>query len=250
MKTTKIMAGIATLGVAASVAGTAQAATNLVTNGSFESLTSGPGQLGFNTNATGWTTNGYNFVFAPGTADSTGSNGQYGNLQLWGPGNGSANGLTASSPDGGNYIGNDGAFQVGDIHQTINGLTVGHTYVVTFDWAAAQQSGYTGPTTDFWTVGLGNQSYNTSTYQLPTEGFSGWMNQSFSFTAANQSEVLSFLATGTPQGEPPFALLDGVKMYDTAVPEPSSLVAMFAGGLLLVAIIRRRVQSTKSMSKA
>ena len=90
-------------------------AGNLVTNGGFESLTSGYGQLGYNTDATDWSVSGpgssYTFVFAPGTADTTGSNGQYGNLSLWGPNNGSANGLPASSPAGGNFIGMDSDFQ-------------------------------------------------------------------------------------------------------------------------------------------
>jgi len=61
----------------------AQAQQNLVTNGSFEDTTNGPGQLGYNTNEVGWTTTGYNFVFAYGTGDTTGSNGQYGNVSFW-----------------------------------------------------------------------------------------------------------------------------------------------------------------------
>jgi hypothetical protein len=76
-------------------------ATNLVLNGSFENSTGG-GQLGYNTTATGWATSGYNFLFASGSADTTGEVGTYGALKLYGPGDGSANGLPASSPDGGN----------------------------------------------------------------------------------------------------------------------------------------------------
>src|ERR1700722_10749802 len=79
-------------------------ATNLVMNGSFTSSTGG-GQLGYNTTASYWTTSGYNFLFTSGSADSTGVTGSAGNLKLYGPGDGSANGLPASSPDGGNYIG-------------------------------------------------------------------------------------------------------------------------------------------------
>src|ERR1700679_70029 len=65
---------------------------NLVTNGGFESTTNGNGQLGYNTNAIGWTATGYTFIFAPGTADTTGAPGSIGTDYLWGPGNGSANG--------------------------------------------------------------------------------------------------------------------------------------------------------------
>jgi len=88
--------------------------------------------------------------------------GQYGNLKLWGPNDGSANGLPASSPDGFNYVGADGAFQVGAISQTITGLTVVAQYTVGFWWGAAQQDGFTGATTEQWQVSLGGQTQYTS----------------------------------------------------------------------------------------
>jgi len=238
--TKKVIAVLAAFVLTIGVLGSVHAA-NLVQNGGFETLTNGSGQLGFNTNASGWSTTGYNFVFTSGTADSVGANGFFGNLQLWGPGNGSANGLPASSPDGKNYVAADGAFEVAPITQTITGLTPGQTYGVTFYWGAAQQSGYTGPTTDQWAVSLGGDTQSTSIDSIASQGFSGWQSQTFDYTASSGSELLSFLAVGTPNGEPPFALLDGVSM--TAVPEPSSLVAMFAGVLLLGAILRRRVRA-------
>ena len=74
----------------------ARATQSYVVNGSFETTTNGTGQLGYNTNATGWTNvvnggvDGYNFLFAPGTADTTGATGVDGNIKLWGPGDGSA----------------------------------------------------------------------------------------------------------------------------------------------------------------
>jgi hypothetical protein len=215
-------------------------ATNLVTNGSFESSTGG-GQLGYNTTATGWSTSGYNFLFTSGSADTTGETGSYGTLKLWGPNDGSANGLPVSSPDGGNFIGADGAYEVGAITQTISGLTALHTYAVSFYWAAAQQSGYGcvsnpsnpgGCTTDQWQVSLGGQTLSTPVANtgVAQGGFSGWMYQTLVFTATSSSEVLSFLAVGTPSGQPPFALLDGVSL--TATPEPGSLMLM-AGAILL-----------------
>src|SRR5271166_426905 len=144
-------------------------ANNIFTNGGFESTTHGPGQLGYNTNATDWTTTGYNFLFAPGTADGPGTTGQYGNLQLWGPNNGSANGLPATSPDGGNFIANDGAFSghVRPIYQTINGLTAGDSYTVGFWWAGAQQKNFTSTTTEFWQVTLGSQTQTTAVWDNP-----------------------------------------------------------------------------------
>lgn len=216
-------------------------AANLVVNGDFETTTSGIGQLGYNTDATGWTTSGYNFLFSGSTADSVGSNGQYGNLTLWGPANGSANGLTAS-PTGGNYLAADGAFQVGPISQVISGLTAGVQYVVNFDWAGAQQNGFNGPNTEQWEVSLGSgPSQFTAVYNNPSHGFSGWVHESFTFTADGTSDVLSFLAHGTPEGVPPFSLLDGVSLNALSpAPEPATWAMALIGFGVVGSALRRR----------
>ena len=211
-------------------------ANPIITNGSFELLTNGPGQFDSKTVATGWTSAGYNFIFASGTADTTGSNGDFGFLNLWGPNDGSANGLPASSPDGGNYVGADGAFEVGAISQTVNGLTIGGNYALTFYWAAAQQQGFTGSTTEQWKVTLGSQEQDTAILDNVNHGFTGWKSQTFTYTATATSELLSFLAVGTPNGVPPFALLDGVSM--DPVPEPDAY-ALIGIGLLSIPILRR-----------
>jgi hypothetical protein len=125
------------------------ALADLVTNGNFES-NGGNGQVGYNTFVTDWSITtppgSYTFLFAPGTADTTGANGEYGGTALWGPGNGVANGLPATGPVGGYFVAQDSAFQQGTLSQTINGLTAGQTYQVGFWWAAAQQEGFTGAT--------------------------------------------------------------------------------------------------------
>ena len=215
-------------------------AANLVQNGGFETTTNGIGQLGFNTDATGWTTTGYNFLFSGNTADSVGANGTYGNLKLWGPANGSANGL-AGSPEGGNYVAADGAFGVQPISQTITGLVAGQSYDVGFWWAGAQQLNFDGLNTEQWEVKLGNQSQFTAVYNNPSHGFSGWTHETFTFTAQSASEVLSFLAHGTPEGVPPFSLLDGVSMTES-VPEPASWAMMLGGFGLVGGAMRRRTR--------
>jgi hypothetical protein len=220
--------------IALSAFGSTAQAVNLVTNGSFSSTsTNGPGQLTYTTNLTGWTNNnnGYNFVFASGTADGSGLANSYGNLMsLWGPNNGSNNGLTASSPDGGNFIVADGDSGIrGAISQTITGLTAGKDYIVSFWEAAAQQYNYNGDTTEQWQVSFGSQTQLSTKFELPNHGFSGWNQKSLTFTANATSQTLSFLALGTPNGLPPFSLLDGVAVNAAPVPEPFTIVGTMVG---------------------
>lgn len=235
MNLTKILLAFST--VAAFACAPAQAtAVNLVTNGGFEQTSNGAGQIDALTSATGWSSAGYNFVFASGTADTTGTTGTYGGIKLWGPGDGSANGFM-DSPSGGNFIAADGAYQTAPIQQTINGLVVGQQYNVSFYWAGAQQQGYSGLNNEQWLVSLGSQTIATATYANSSHGFSGWMAETFAYTATSTSEVLSFLAHGTPTGVPPFSLLDGVTMT-AVVPEPSS-TALFLSGLVLLGVAMR-----------
>jgi hypothetical protein len=246
----RVLVSIAALGFAAALPSAVYG--QLVTNGGFESNT-GNGQLGYNATATDWTVSGagtsYTFLFTAGgsspsgtTADSGGAPGQYGTVSLWGPGDGSNNGLTLS-PTGGAFIGMDSSFQVGSISQTINGLTAGQTYALSFDWATAQQSGFTGATYGQWQVSLGSQTLNTSVSNIPTMGFSGWMHQVLDYTASGPTETLSFIAAGGPSGLPPFALLDSVSMQ--AVPEKGSGVAMLLGVVGFGVFARRRARSAK-----
>jgi hypothetical protein len=204
------------------------ARADLVINGGFETTTNGGGQMNVITNATGWATTGYNFIFTPGSADTTGVSSQFGtdDLLLWGPNDGSANGLPATSPAGGNFVGADGAYDAGAITQTINGLTAGNSYTVGFWWAGAQQHGFDGVTTEQWQVSFGSQTQSTAVVTNADKGFTGWEYQTLKFTADSTSDVLSFLAVGTPlsPSEPPFVLLDGVSVDAASTPEPGSIL--------------------------
>lgn len=229
---------------------------NLVQNGGFELTSNGNGQVDFNTSVSGWSApGGYNFVFASGTADTTGAVSWFGGqndvpLKLWGANNGGANAL-ASSANGGNFIAADGAYGVVAIQQAISELEIGTTYMLRFEWAAAQQWGFFGETSEKWSVSIDGNTFETATYNNQSQASSGWMQEAFTFTAKSSGSLLSFLAAGTPEGHPPFSLLDGVSLFaiDTPdngtppaeVPEPASLLVMLTGlGLLALALRRRR----------
>ena len=237
--------------LAAAFAGASSAqAANLVVNGGFETWGLGANSDEFSTQyapgngqLAGWTTSGLAFVFVPGDASAVG---RYGGFELWGPSNGTNNGLTVSS-QGGNYIGSDADRGFGStVNQTITGLQIGKTYKVSFEWAAAQQLNFFGDTTESWEVYLSDSSnaqivnFQTATLNNPEKGFQAWRNEAFSFTATETSHVLTFFANGGPGGLPPFSLLDNVVVSD--VPEPSTWAMLIAGfGLVGVATRRRRM---------
>lgn len=216
-----------TLPVVLALAGPA-AATNLVANGSFESTGDIDGKTTFLGNVTGWSGGDLlTFIDTPGTAD----NGSY--LSVYGP-------FPDHSPAGGNFVEADGdPTYASPISQTISGLTVGRTYHLTFFQAAGQQQGGHGATTERWAVSLGGDTRLSSRYTLPNAGVGGWQEQFMTFTATGTSEVLAFLATGTPHGAPPISFLDGVSLVAGA-PEPAAWALLLAGfGAVGVALRRR-----------
>jgi hypothetical protein len=237
--------------------GTAANATEYVVNGGFETTAAshatpaGVNSYEFGDTytygqaVTGWTStsvgaNGaFNILFNPVGATSvspdtrfTASEVQY----LWSvPG--------GVSPTGGNFVALDGdTLYNGTLSQTITGLTVGATYTLSFDWAAAQFADRTGNTTEMLQVGFGGQSFDTAIVPNLSGGSAGWFTVSHSFQASDTTQVLSFLSIGTPNGQPPVALLDSVSLTN-GVPEPNSWALMLigfggVGGMMRVA--RRR----------
>jgi hypothetical protein len=209
------------------------AKANLITNPGFET-NSGSGQIGFNTTVTGWTVpaGSYNFVFNSSSVVS-GATGQFGLVGL-------NQGATIASTDpaaGSYFIGLDDNFQVGALSQTLTGLTVGQSYTVTFNWGGAQQSNIggdcpqcTGATDDQIAVSFGGSTQKTGILSVASGGFSGWKTVTDTFVADGTSDTLSFLAIGNPGGEPPFAVIDGINVVPSTVPEPGSL-ALLATGL-------------------
>ena len=232
--------------LAGGVLATPAQAGPLVANGSFEqtSLASPGGFLCGNganntciSNVTSWTSTCS--PAGPCGSQSTPSSLLFANTNAvaWNGGIGLA-GTIANSPDGGNYVALDGAAQYRSaIMQTVSHLTVGDTYDVTFFQAAAQQKGSTGATVEQFAVSLGASTLNSAVMNDAAGGFVPWETQTLAFVATSSSEVLSFLALGTPNGEPPVVLLDGVSL---SVPEPGT-IAMFGAGLLGLLVARKRL---------
>lgn len=226
--------------------GTNVAHANLIVNGGFEQTVDGRNNLKLNgnvvkeTNRTelvGWRSaevgasgkGGYNFVLDSKIAHTKES-------ALWLDGN--KNGYTPS-PTGGNFFASDSQWFPGVLSQTVNNLISGKDYTLTFDYALAQQAGPAGENlNNFWQVSFGNVVTKTTPLSIPDNGFSGWKKASMTFTATGASELLSFLAKGTPPGAPPFMLLDNVSL-ESAVPEPATW-SMLLGGFGLIGFMARR----------
>ena len=228
---------------------------NLIQNGGFEAenstsqyCTVSPcAQQMTTSDISNWSTTGYNFVYNAATLNNSNPNSfrtDGGSVPLYNAAAPSSYtgqySSIFSNPNGGNFVGADGAYQVGAITQTLNGLEKGGDYTVSFWYAGAQQTGFSGITSEAWIVGLGNQSFETPVLTNASHGFTGWYQQSFTFEATGTSEVLSFLAVGTPSGEPPFSLLDGVTAFE--VPEPATWAMLGAGMLGLVFAGRARTR--------
>jgi hypothetical protein len=188
------------------------------------------------TTVTNWSANGvYDLIVYPGQGDNTSilKNG----FALYGPANGSANGLTATGPGGGNYVALDGDFP-GNFSQTIGGLVTGKQYTLSFYFAGAQEINASGATTEQLQVSLGDQVFNTETLNTPNAGFSPWRQESFTFTYDGAGDVLSFLATGN--GVPPYALINDPTLVGAPGPVPGAGVAGLAALALIGLYARTR----------
>lgn len=249
----KLLSGL----IVAVAAGTAAQAAEFITNGDFSSASYATNSQfggGFGgQGVTDWTGLGgnhlqfwYGFGHGVGGAPTTALDNavnQFGDPRAY-----FHPSMTTLSEDGGAFVALDGAAGVqGQISQTVNGLTAGHDYTLTFDWAAGQLANRKGATTEQLQVTFGADTVATSVVSVASEGFSGWMTQSYKFTAASGSQLLTFLSVGTPRGLPPIALLDGVSLTDVGVgghgggiPEPASWALMILGFGGIGAVVRAR----------
>jgi hypothetical protein len=226
---------------------------NLVTNGNFDTTTyTHNNQFGTpygGQGVTGWTGGGgYEIYFFAGTASTNSADSQYDSGYNTGSEKFYTMPPSISGGTTGNFVALDGDSAVGGggvISQTINGLTIGSTYLLSFDWATGQLQSRSGATTDNIKVTLGNQSFTTQTIADASQSSTPWLTQTFLYTATATSETLTFLAQGTPSGLPPMVALDGISLV--AAPEPTS-IAMFGTALAVLGFFYRRQRQAASAS--
>ena len=253
---------LTSFGLITALAGGAAGAANLVQDGNFSQTT---GALSTTTSSGGEIDANYsdNGDVADWSSPNTAPYGGAYNLYFFGLANDKTTNADARFTEAGQYLNSNftgdfpagGGFMAldgdpgfsGPLEQTINGLTVGQTYQLSFYWAGGELADRTNFDTVQLTGSFGSSTFatpvytNTNTTPGAPGSFSGWILETFDFTATQANETLSFLAVGTPAANlPPFALLDGVSL--TAVPEPSTWAMMLVGfcGLGYAAYRRRR----------
>lgn len=209
---------------------------NLVANGSFETVTASNTDYFYLAGVSNWSNSDIGETLV--TPSFTG---------ILFPGVGLAGAFPANSPDGGNFVLSDGDYHNSPIVQTINGLTPGNQYKLSFYQALAQDTEIfttPGPVRGQWQVNFGGdvQMSALMSGNGATLTFSPWATQSMSFTAHTATQVLSFLSVGA--GDPPMVGLDGVNI--AAVPEPDAVWLLGIGGLLLGWRLRARRAGARS----
>lgn len=161
-------------------------------------------------------------------------------------------GQSVASPTGsGWFIASDGAYGANaEISQTIQNLTIGTQYTLSFYQASGQQQGFTGDATAFFKVFLDNIELTPAppVMNIPSASpVSPWAQITIPFTAASANPVLKFVADGAPSGQPPFALLTGVSITDNSnpVPEPLTILGSMTAVAFGVASKARSKQKNK-----
>lgn len=242
-------------GALLALGGFARDASAQLLNGGFETFAATGGDRGVPTGGlSNWTIGftsgsnvGYPAIITSTLANGSGFTANGTGIALSNPSNGGSTTITAS-PATGNFLAWENPNNACNcyLYQSIGGLTVGTTYMLSFYEAGAVWTGSTVATSDNWKVGWGTTaatsvaSQTTSaTVNTPIKGFSGWLQQQWTVTATATSMVLSFMANH-PSGvaQPPFALLDGVSLTAVSTPEPASAI-LVASGMLGLAGLRR-----------
>ena len=191
------------------------------------------------------------------------------NIFLWGPdyngpGGPVLNGFTGptGSSATNKFIGADGDYGASILSQSITGFDPAKNYILSYDYAGAQETGEQGDTEQKWIVSLGGTDYSAPQWINPSKGFTAWKTfTSAPFSGAGlEGALLSFTSFGkavTSGSLPPFLLLDNVKIIEPGIPPvppspvPGPLPMLGAGMALgLTRRLRRRVNAAKLAGQA
>jgi hypothetical protein len=176
-----------------------------------------------------------------------------------------------TTPPGANYFMADGDPTYGaPISTVLTGLTVGHTYQISFYQASSEENGNNKAYNDNWQVyvipGASAGAYicpvctpavtdpsatlvYQSTVMVNTGAVStNWELETFNFTPTNKQEVLEFVtnAVGTGTFMPPFLALADVEIS----PEPGTFGLTIIGAVVVFGVsrLRRRFAGNRAPS--
>ena len=188
-------------------------AANLITDGSFESISQAPGTWNTYTSVPGWTV-----TTASGGVSSHG-------LEI-------RDNVVGKAEDKNNFIELDG-YENDKISQTLSGLVVGASYEVSF-WYS-DRTGVAG-SSQGWQVSIGKDfgAYENGS-SFNTSGGNQWREFTGIFTASKTSELFSLWGIG--KSDSLGTSIDNISV--TAVPEPGTL-GLFAAGLAVLGLSARR----------
>lgn len=194
--------------VVSGMAGTAEAATNLVVNGDFTNPNTG----------SGWTSR----ASIPGWVSESGDSIEVGNAGVYG-----ATCYSATC-----QLLEVNANRFGSVSQLVSGLVTGGTYK--FGWAYAGRNGGGAQLLDVFVNGS-KVAQNSS-----TGSFTGWQDNAFNFTATGPTAKLLFSSVNAGGNRSFGNLITNVSVG--AVPEPASWAMMIIGFGMIGYASRRRAR--------
>ncbi|MFL6697653.1 MAG: PEP-CTERM sorting domain-containing protein [Vitreoscilla sp.] len=206
------MKKIIALAALAAISATASAATNLLVDGSFESIVQASGTWNTYTSVPGWTVTKDN-----GSATSTG-------LEI-------RDNIAGTAQDGHNFIELDG-YENDKIKQSF-ATTIGKDYEISF-WFA-DRAGVAAASQGFLATVASGSSVSATGFGAVGDNGTAWHLVTMDFTAESTTSVFAIKATGKSDGYG--TSFDNFQAI--AVPEPATL-GLFAAGMAVLGLTARR----------